>query len=44
MDEAGIIYMADVPEDTQVYLTTPEFGVPRLNRASVVGGQPARES
>jgi SRSO17 transposase len=28
MDEAGIIYMADVPEDTQVYLTKPEFGVP----------------
>jgi SRSO17 transposase len=29
MDEAGIRYMADVPEDTQVYLTRPEFGVPQ---------------
>jgi SRSO17 transposase len=28
MDEAGIIYMADVPENTQVYLTKPDFGVP----------------
>jgi SRSO17 transposase len=28
MDEAGIIYMADVPENTHVYLTRPEFGVP----------------
>ena len=28
MDEAGIVYMADVPESTQVYLTKPEFGIP----------------
>jgi SRSO17 transposase len=28
LDKAGIIYMADVPEDTQVYLTKPDFRVP----------------
>ncbi len=28
MDEAHILYMAEVPESTQVYLTKPEFGVP----------------
>ena len=28
MDQAGIIYMAEVPEDTRVYLTKPDFGVP----------------
>lgn len=28
MAEAGLIYMADVPCDTQVYLARPEFGVP----------------
>jgi SRSO17 transposase len=28
MDEAGIIYMAEVPESTQVYLIKPEFGIP----------------
>lgn len=28
LDEAGIVYMADVPEDTPVYLTPPAFGVP----------------
>jgi SRSO17 transposase len=28
MDHAGILYMAEVPEDTQVYLTKPDFGVP----------------
>lgn len=27
MDQAGILYMADVPEDTQVYLTQPAWGV-----------------
>lgn len=29
-DEAGIVYMADVPKDTQVYLSWPNFGVPPL--------------
>jgi SRSO17 transposase len=28
MDEADIIYMADVPENTPVYLIKPDFGVP----------------
>jgi SRSO17 transposase len=28
MDEAGIIYMAEVPESTQVYLTKLQFGIP----------------
>jgi SRSO17 transposase len=28
LDEAGIIYMAEVPEDMQVYLRKPDFGVP----------------
>jgi SRSO17 transposase len=28
MDAAGIIYMAEVPENSMVYLTQPDFGVP----------------
>jgi SRSO17 transposase len=28
MSDADIVYMADVPEDTQVYLSKPDFGVP----------------
>jgi len=28
MDAAHIIYMAEVPESTQVYLTKPKFGIP----------------
>jgi len=28
MDQAGILYMAEVPEDTLIYLTKPDFGVP----------------
>jgi SRSO17 transposase len=28
MDRSGILYMADVPEDTQVYLQKPDFGLP----------------
>ena len=28
MDQADILYMAEVPEDTQVYLTKPDVGVP----------------
>jgi len=28
MDEAGIVYMADIPEDMKVYVNKPDFGVP----------------
>ncbi len=28
LDQAGIVYMAEVPASTQVYLQRPEFGVP----------------
>ncbi len=28
MDQAGILFMAEVPEDTQIYLTKPDFGIP----------------
>lgn len=28
MDKAGILFMAEVPEDTQIYLTKPDFGIP----------------
>jgi len=28
LDQAGIVYMAEIPESTQVYLTRPAFGVP----------------
>ncbi len=28
MDHAGILYMAEVPENTQVYLQKPDFGLP----------------
>ena len=28
MDAAQILYMAEVPESTQVYLSKPAFGVP----------------
>ncbi len=41
LDEADIIYMADVPEDTQVYLTQPDFGVP-LPRPGQRGPRPTR--
>jgi SRSO17 transposase len=29
MDAAGLVYMAEVPENTLVYLTQPEFGIPK---------------
>jgi SRSO17 transposase len=29
VDAAGLLYLADVPADTPVYLTPPAFGVPR---------------
>jgi SRSO17 transposase len=41
LDEAGIVYMADVPEDTQVYLSWPDFGVP-LPRPGQRGPRPTR--
>jgi len=28
IDQAGLLYMAEIPEDTQVYLTKPDFGLP----------------
>jgi len=28
MDQTGILYMAEVPEDTQIYLAKPDFGIP----------------
>jgi SRSO17 transposase len=28
MNQADIIYMAEIPENTQIYLTQPDFGVP----------------
>jgi len=41
MDAAGILYMAEVPENTLVYLTQPDFGVPsaQLNQR---GQKPTR--
>ena len=41
MDAAGIIYMAEVPENTQVYLTKPDFGVP-LPQPHQRGQKPTR--
>jgi SRSO17 transposase len=41
MDGAGIVYMADVPENTQVYLTQPDFGLP-LPQPGQRGPQPIR--
>jgi SRSO17 transposase len=35
MDQADLIYMAEVPEDTQIYLTKPDFGVPPPTRGQV---------
>jgi len=39
MDVAGIVYMAEVPASTQVYLTKPEFGVPPTQP-----GRPGRQA
>lgn len=41
MDAAGIVYMAEVPENTQVYLTQPDFGVP-LPPPNQPGRKPTR--
>ena len=32
IDAAGLLYLADVPADTQVYLTKPTVGVPAVQR------------
>ena len=32
LDHSGILYMADVPSDTQVYLKKPDFGIPQHER------------
>ncbi|MCL4508567.1 MAG: IS701 family transposase [Chloroflexi bacterium] len=40
LDQTGLIYMADVPTDTQVYLTKPTIGVPVLEPGSK--GRPPR--
>jgi len=41
MDAAGLVYMAEVPENTLVYLTRPEFGLPPP-RLKPRGRKPAR--
>ncbi len=41
MDKTGIVYMADVPENTQVYLTRPTVGVPAQSRTK--GRKPTRK-
>jgi len=42
LDQAGLVYMADVPSDTQVYLAEPTIGVPVLEPGSK-GRPPRRE-
>jgi len=32
MDHSGLLYMAEVPSDTQVYLQKPDFGIPAHER------------
>jgi SRSO17 transposase len=32
MDHSGLLYMAEVPSDTQVYLQKPDFGIPEHER------------
>jgi len=36
MDQAGLVYIAEIPEDIQGYLTEPDFGVPPLTLISRV--------
>jgi SRSO17 transposase len=53
LDQAHIVYMAEVPADTQVYLTQPPFGVPppkpgrrggrRATRPRVLSAEPPVE-
>lgn len=40
LDQAGLVYMADVPSDTQVYLAEPTIGVPERGSK---GRPPLRE-
>lgn len=40
LDQAGLVYMADVPSDTQVYLDEPTIGVPERG---LKGRPPLRE-
>ena len=35
MDQVGILYMAEVPENTHIYLTKPDFGIPPHARGQV---------
>jgi SRSO17 transposase len=42
LDQAGITYMAEVPANTQVYLTKPRFGVPAPKPGRRGGRKPTR--
>jgi hypothetical protein len=41
LDQAGIVYMAELPEDTQIYLTRPAYGIPHSHPGR--GVQPIRQ-
>jgi SRSO17 transposase len=41
LDAAGISYMADVPQDTQVYLERPDYGLPQVQPGKA-GRRPTR--
>jgi SRSO17 transposase len=41
LDAAQILYMAEVPENTQVYLNKPDFGVPPA-KVKLAGRKPSR--
>lgn len=43
LDEANIIYMAEVPKTTQVYLTKPKYGVPPPKPGRRRGRKPTRQ-
>jgi SRSO17 transposase len=43
LDDAHLLYMAEVPDDTLVYLTKPTVGVPRAC-IGAVGGRPVNGS
>lgn len=42
LDGANILYMADIPQDTQVYLSKPQLGVPS-SQPRKVGRRPTRK-
>ena len=53
MDDGGIVYMADIPEDMKVYLNKPDYGIPisaakykgkRAKTPRVLGGDKAVEA